>query len=306
MNTLSYSEKHRICEHNYNSSGPFWHLCTDGTQMQNIFNSDEEFRAGMTTLAVCTCLCPGVQIIAFELMNNHLHLILSGQKEACMTLFSNFSQRIRMIYTRAKKVLDWRKFQADLIPIETLEALRNEIIYTHRNAYVANGNFNPFSYPWGSGHAYFNFKQPSLQLTKFENLTYQERRRLTHCRDIAPFGRLKFSEGSVYVPSFCNIALGESMFADSRSYFNSLTRKAEAFSLIAERLKEKVLLTDDEMYHVTMKYVRDKFDTKSLSLLTPEQRIATAKEIRYKYNATPQQIRRILKLDPAIIDEMFQ
>jgi REP element-mobilizing transposase RayT len=274
--------------------------------MQNIFNSDEEFRLGMLTLAVSTCLCPDVEMIAFELMNNHLHLILSGSKDACMTLFSSYSQRIRMIYTRAKKVLDWRAFKAELIPIETLEALRNEIIYTHRNAYIANGNFNPFSYPWGSGHAYFNFRHSSLPIISFDSLTYQERRKITHCRDISPFGKLKFSDGSVYVPSFCNITLGESFFVDSRSYFNSLTRKAEAFSLIAERLKEKVFLTDDEMYHVTVKYVRDKFDTQNLSLLTPDQRLTTAKELRYRYNANLQQIRRLLKLDTAILNKLFQ
>ena len=35
------------------------------------------------------------------------------------------------------------------------------------------------------------------------------------------------------------------MFRDARSYFNSLTRNAEAFSQIASRLKDSIFLTDE-------------------------------------------------------------
>lgn len=43
------------------------------------------------------------------------------------------------------KAVDWKKFEAQILRIETLKDLRNEIIYVNRNAYVANRNYTPFS-----------------------------------------------------------------------------------------------------------------------------------------------------------------
>ena len=305
MNTLTYSEKQRICESRFNLSGPFWHLCTDGSKMQNIFCSDEEFSIGLIALAVTSCLCPDVKVIAFELMNNHLHLILAGSKQACEELFSKFSSRLRLIYTKRGRVLDWSCFEANILPIDSLDSLRNEIIYTHRNAYVASPNFTPFSYPWGSGCAYFNWGDTLIHATPFDELPFRTKRELTHCRDVSVFSRLRFVNGYIYIPSFCDVRLGESMFTDARSYFNSLTRKSEAFSLIAEKLKDTVFLTDDELFQVILQYAKGKFSVEKLVQLSPEQRLMIARELHFKYNASNQQIRRLLRLELSVLNEMF-
>ena len=50
FSALSFSEKERICESIYISHGPYWHVYTDGSRMQNIFCCDKDFMAGMKTL----------------------------------------------------------------------------------------------------------------------------------------------------------------------------------------------------------------------------------------------------------------
>ena len=95
------------------------------------------------------------------------------------------------------------------------------------------------------------------------------------------------------------------MFTDSRSYFNMLTRKAETYSVIATRLKDSIFLTDDEMFQVTLSYCREKLDVANLSLLSPEQRLEVAREIYFKYKATHQQIRRLLRLDANLLTEIL-
>ena len=116
---------------------------------------------------------------------------------------------------------------------------------------------------------------------------------------------LKFYGDVVYIPSFCRTDIGESMFRDARSYFNSLTRNAEAFSQIAQRMKDSVFLTDDEMYAVAVKHAESSFGSRQLGLLDPEQKIQLCKELHFKYNASNQQIRRLLKLDINILNEFF-
>jgi hypothetical protein len=95
------------------------------------------------------------------------------------------------------------------------------------------------------------------------------------------------------------------MFTDARQYFYGLTRNAETFSQIAERLKDKIFLTDDEMYQAAVQQCETEFQTRQLATLAPEQKIALAKTLHFKYKASNQQLRRLLKLDMVILLELF-
>ena len=108
-----------------------------------------------------------------------------------------------------------------------------------------------------------------------------------------------------FIPSFCDVKLGESMFRDARSYFNSLTRNSEAFSLIAARLKDSIFLTDEELYTLLCSYIKKEYLVKTAAELTVQQRIDTARYMHFNYNASNQQLRRMLRIDNAILEELF-
>ena len=302
---LSFSEKERICENVFDSNGPYWHIYTDGTMMQNIFCSEEDFKTAMWILAASMHMFKGVRIITFELMTNHVHLILAGQREECIKAFDLFAARLRQAFPKRQRAIDWSKFKMDILPIEDIQALRNEIIYVNRNAFVANPAYTPDSYPWGGGCAYFNSLLRHLKTTNLGNLKVNSQRALLHTRDVAPFSQLIEVGGMPFIPSFCDIKLGESMFRDARSYFNSLTRNAEAFSQIASRLKDSIFLTDDELYSVICSHINKEYSVKAPSQLSAQQKIDTARQMHFGYNASNQQLRRMLRLDLSILEELF-
>ena len=302
---LTFAEKERKCERLFEESEPFWHLYTDGRVMGDFLYSEEDFKIAMTALAVAAVLFKKVRIITFELMSNHIHMILNGEAEDCMELFEKFKDRLRRILKTTERIIDWEAFKADILPIETLNALRNEIIYVNRNAFVANPQFTPFSYPWGGGCAYFLPFFNLLPARTLKELGFNKARELTRFREVRLIEDLKFLGDVVYIPSFCRADIGETMFRDARSYFNSLTRNAEAFSQIAQRLKDSVFLTDDELYAAAAIYAEKAYGSRQLSLLSPEQKIQMSKELHFKYNASNQQIRRLLKLDIGILNELF-
>lgn len=301
---LTFLEKERLCEREFEMNGPFWHLYTDGTQMENIFTSEEELDIGMVLLAVSCLLSPSVRLVTFQLMRNHIHLVLAGERQACLDLFSGFKQRLVKVYGKRETIVDWSKFYAEILSINDLKSLRNEIVYTNRNAFVADPSFTPFNYPWGGGCAYFSPILDRLPVRSVQQLGLTKGRKLTHCRELDGLENLKFVGETVFVPSFCSIGLGERMFHNARSYFNSLTRNAEAFSQIAARLKDVMFMTDDEIYAVAVKYAEEKCNSR-LSLLNPENKVQLAKELHFRYNASNQQLRRILKMDIKILNEMF-
>ena len=305
ISALSFSEKERICENVFDSNGPYWHIYTDGTMMQNIFCSEEDFTVGMWCLASALHLCKSVRALTFELMTNHVHLILSGQREDCIKAFDLFAARLRQAFPKRQRTIDWSKFKMDILPIESLQALRNEIIYANRNAFVANPAYTPDSYPWGGGCAYFSPWLKHIKTTPLGNLKVNSQRELLHTRDVAPFSQLIEVGGMPFIPSFCDISLGESIFRDARSYFNSLTRNAEAFSQIASRLKDSIFLTDEELYSVICSHINKEYSVKSPSQLSAEQKIDTARQMHFSYNASNQQLRRMLRLDLSILEELF-
>lgn len=300
----TFAEKERACEIAFEECGPFWHVYTDGTGMGDIFCSEEDLKLGMTLLAVCATVSPEVDLITFELMSNHVHLIMHGEREDCLEFFEFYKRRLKRLFTKMGRVVDWDCFQQHILEIESLKALRNEIIYANRNAYVANYKYTPFSYPWGGGWAYFSPIVYMLPVKTAEEMGSSKMRELTHYRDVANLAPLKFVGDVPFIPSFCRIDIGERMFQDARSYFHLLTRNAEAFSQIASRLRDTVFLTDDEMFVVAARCAAEMFSTK-LGLLTPDQRVQLARKLHFDYNATNQQLRRVLKLDISVLNEMF-
>ena len=305
FSTLSFSEKERICEGIFISNGPYWHIYTDGTKMQNIFCCEKDFRTGMWCLAAALHLCKDVHLLTFELMGNHAHLILAGLREGCIKTFGLFVARLQKAFPKRERAINWSQFKMDILQIESLQALRNEIIYTNRNAFVANSAYTPDSYPWGGGCAYFCPWLKHLKTSPFGELSILTQRGILHTRDISPFSDLRVLDSMPFIPSFCDIRLGESLFRDARSYFNSLTRNAEAFSQIASRLKDAIFLTDEEIYSVICSRISKEYSAKTPSQLSAQQKIDTARHMHFNYNASNQQLRRMLRMDMTILEELF-
>ena len=305
FSALSFSEKERICERIFISNGPYWHIYTDGTKMQNIFCCEKDFKTGMWCLAAALHLCEDVHLLTFELMGNHVHLILAGLREACIKTFDLFVARLHKAFPKRERAIDWSQFKMEILPIESLQALRNEIIYVNRNAFVSNPEYTPDSYPWGGGCAFFCPWIQHLKTSSFGELPILTQRGILHTRDISQFSGLRAIDSMPFIPSFCDIQLGESMFRDARSYFNSLTRNAEAFSQIASRLKDSIFLTDEELYSVICSYINKEYSVKAPSQLSAQQKIDTARHMHFSYNASNRQLKRMLRLDLAVLEELF-
>ena len=305
LTSLNFTQKEEICKRTFDKNGPYWHLYTDGTKMQDIFLGAEDYDVGMWILASAVCQVDGVEILTFELMGNHVHLILSGRREQCLQMFKLFKSRLARVMRKRGRVLDWSSFSAEILPIPDLKSLRNEIIYVNRNAYVVNPKYSPSSYPWGGGCAFFSLWLEHVCVKDFMDLSIDMRRELLHSRDVSLCSGLRKVGGRVFIPSFCSIDLAEAMFTDPRSYFNMLTRNAEAFSQIAQRLKDSVFLTDDELYSVLVSYINKEFGVRNVIHLDPKQKIECANYLRFKFSASRQQLRRLLRLDDKVLAELY-
>ena len=115
---MTFADIERECEKVFDSNGPFWHVYTDGSVMADIFCDEEDFREGMVALAVCAILFGEAELVTFELMNNHVHLIMRGPRDACLEFFVMFKMRLKRWAQRVGRPVDWNRFEAKILEID--------------------------------------------------------------------------------------------------------------------------------------------------------------------------------------------
>lgn len=299
---VSFSRREDHLEYQFHSKGPYWHLCTPGTNQEILFSQDEDYRFGVSSSALS--LGDDVRVLALAVMSNHLHDILAGTEEACLGYFERRRKILKAYLAAGESQPDLSGFTCKLLPIENLKALRTEIIYVNRNGYVACPEYTPFSYPWSSGMYYFNPAAWDGGIY-YADLPYRTKRLVTHSR-ICEFPQsYQVKDGAFHIPSFASIREGESYFQDAHQYFNLLSRSREAYSEVAKRLGDEVFLTDNELFDAVRALCRTRFDLAKPSLLGADAKIQVALQMKQSWHASNGQIRRILKLDDRVVKELF-
>ena len=82
-------------------------------------------------------------------------------------------------------------------------------------------------------------------------------------------------------------------------------KKKERQQLLLQQVKEKPFLTDEELYSVICSHISKEYSVKTPAQLNAQQKIDTARQMHFGYNASNQQLRRMLRLDLSILEELF-
>ena len=303
----NFSEREKACEMLFETRGPYWHVCTSGKETPVLFVTDEDFCFVMNVIAQAAYefrpsysrngyQVGGVVIIAFEVMGNHLHLVLSGEKETVLAFFAFIKKRL----SRTIKEAD--RLKAEIISVDNLNYLRNNIVYTNRNGYVADPHHTPFSYPWGTGRYYFNYI-PTFKC--YSDFTLTPKRQMF--RGSAPELPENWAvlDGYVAPSSFCDTQFGMNVFRDAHHYFNILGKNVEAYRDLALEFGDADFLTDSELFAKVNTIVRESYNVSSIRELTKAQKGDLARTLHYDYRSSNGQIRRVLGLSQYEVDSLF-
>lgn len=294
----SFSEKERSCEMTFQKCLPCWHTYTSGKETPVIFVNDNDMALVMNIIAHAAYLSTGkVFIIALAVMNNHLHFVLSGDGHWVNEMMSFMLKRIKRAFGLNKTLSFTSK------PIEDVPSMRNHIVYVHRNGYVANPDYTPFSYPWGSGAYYF---MPERKGTTFSDISSVENRSMFRSRDVKLPPDWQVLDGHIAPPSFCAVKLGMALFRDAHHYFSMVSKNVEAYSSIAVDLDDGEFLTDQELFTQLLKIVREQYRLGSLRDLSNAQKLDLARTLHYDYRSSNGQIRRVLGLNQYDVDQLFK
>jgi len=299
----SYYEQEAECGLIFSELGDCWHLSTT-ENFEIIFNSDEDFKAGMGIIGICARLFPDVKLITYELMSNHLHITAAAKKERIIE-FIEAVKRMIFKYFRAKdRTIDISSMTYVLQLLESLERIRNVIIYDNRNGYIVRHDHTPFSYPWGANRFYFNSDAKMLASLRSKKMSFEEIRTIAHTHKADGLPEILCFEGYASPLSFCDIQTGEQLFRDPSHYFYRLSKNIEANKHIAKEIGESVFYTDDELFSAITRIAREKYSCSSLVEAVPTVKLELAQTMRYEYNASTKQIIRFLKLSQGLLNSI--
>ena len=89
--------------------------------------NDEDYRFAMNLLARCSVQFPNVKIVAFALMSNHIHLVISGKIELIENYFNSFRIRLTRYLCGLGRDKCPDSFAPQLKFIESVQELRTEM-----------------------------------------------------------------------------------------------------------------------------------------------------------------------------------
>lgn len=104
MNVKTYSEKERRCNASFLSAGPYWHAYTSGKETPLLFSCTQDFAFAMNVVAQASNEFKGVTILAFEILNNHFHFVLSAEESEILEFWNYCRRRIGRFFPSAKGI----------------------------------------------------------------------------------------------------------------------------------------------------------------------------------------------------------
>lgn len=314
-----YDEESK-CSQTFSALGDCYHLWTS-ERYELIFLTEEAFRHGMTVIGICARLHPEIRILSFEIMSNHMHFAVAGTEVCARDFFNSLKKYLSRHFSKAEAAInrksgslkandilratDWAGFIASTRKIETLEDLRNVIVYINRNGYVVSKAYTPFTYPWGTNRYYFNPDAVTLASLKSRPMTLRERQSAINSRVADHIEGLAMHENCALPLSFCDIASGERLFRNPSHYFYKLGRSIEGQKKIAGEISESIFYTDDELFSAISSIAREKYGCRQLVQVPAEAKLELARTMRFEYNSSAKQIQRMLKISTNTLNDIL-
>lgn len=289
------------CENTFRRMGQVFNANTPENH-PIVFKTEDDYKAAMSILAISARMFHGVTIYAFQVMSNHLHLVVGGDEREIQGFFIFFVGRLDKHFGGAA---DLSGFVLKLFAVSDLAYFRNAVAYVNRNGFVVNNDVTPFSYPWGSSGYFFQPAMAEYDKLVGKPIGFTALRTIMHSRACDHLKDLKCVKGYVSPLEFCHISEAESAFRDAKQYFYSISKNVEAYSDVARSIGESIFYTDSDLYNAAVKMAKEQFGDHNLRTLPVAAKIEIAKRLHYDYNAGDKQLNRLLNIDLMVLKAIF-
>lgn len=258
-----------------------------------IFKSEKDFVYGMNGVAVLA-LMYGLKILAFCLMDNHLHFVVKSGRDECLRFIKYYKRRL-------SSLADMTMADECLKEICDEEYLRRVIAYVLRNPMSAGLNVLPVTYRWSSGALYFNSMYSSQEMKSVSDISRRMLRKILASRVVLPETYRLTRE--MYVDPACYVCYKEveTLFRYPARMMFYLSRNEDMDMELESGLLVRQRYGDKELHGAVERMCREMFRSDSPDSLCVEDRYRLAAGLRKKYGLSISQLARLTMTDRKIL-----
>lgn len=275
---------------------------TDHLERALLFRDEEDFVEGCNTIALATLNYP-VKVLCYALMDNHIHLLISGWNEDCRVFFAWVLHRLARMLEKKYGISGILKLQAsDVQAVTDRNMLLNEVCYLLRNGYKAR-ICSPYSYLWAPFECYFNPYLPLLHGTPMPGVKAVKRLFGTHVRIPSDWEHVN---RRIMNKCFVDYRTVEQKIGSSLDLFDRL-RKFDLESVVeqAHGIEEKLTFTDMEMQEKIRVVCKRELHVDSHHQLERKDLLWLARTLARRFACPKKQIARLLGIDPSVLDQVL-
>lgn len=270
----------------------YYHVYTKGLEDCEMFRDREDFITGMNLLAV-VCFTVDVRLLAFVLMNNHVHFVIKGsyrEVEKFISLYKNLLSRY--LGRRYSLVKFLHRLETSISVVDEGDALRRLIAYVLNNPVKAGINCMPQGYEWSSARCYFNQCDNSSDTCTVGELGVVFARSIFHTNKKLPADWRVNNSGYVVPESYVDVRAVEMCYGRSRSFEYFLSA-----SLANKRsLAENIVFKDEILRSALNELLEKKYDVADIADLDEFMTKHLLRDLRSRFTASHKQLARVVGL----------
>lgn len=280
----------------------FYLFTTDHLERTLLFRDEEDYVQGNNTIALATLVFP-VKVLCYALMDNHIHLLISGRYDDCRAFFAWVLHRLARMLEKKYGVSGILKFQAsDVQAVTDRNMLLNEVCYLLRNVYKARIG-SPYSNPWAPFECYFNPYLPLIHGTPMPGVKEAKQRFGTHVKIPSDWEHVN---GRILNKCFVDYRTVEQRIGSSLDFFDRLRRfDLESIAEQAHGIEEKLTFTDAEMQEKIRAVCKNELHVTSHHQLERKDLLLLARILARRFTCPKKQIARLLGIEPSVLDQLL-
>jgi len=278
-----------------------WHFSTDGNKVDAIFEDEVDFKEGMNRVFIVLRKFPGVIILAFTLMDTHVHFILWGDFDECNRFVHEYIRRTSMqISERHGAFKKLEDVPVHFQRIGSAYQLKVCICYVIKNPPVGGLGYNSLDYPWSSSPLYFRssnlWSSPSwMSNSQVRVFGEKEKRKKLKTRDTLE-GAVNMVGDIVFPGEYVAYEVVEMIFKTCKSFNYFLCNSKESDVESQGGTISLLSIPMQEMRQNKRNVCKELFGSYASNHLTTQQRLRLAKVLRSRYNSSKKQILRLCGL----------
>ena len=286
----------------------FYHLFSEGFRTESLFDDKEAFIAGMNIVAVCWLKC-NITILAFCLMDNHVHFILHGTITECNRFIEKFTHRFGIWFHYRYDHHKYESIRFDIKPLDDERYVLSSIAYVLRNGISAGYCFCAEDYLWSSAGLYFRMPERMASMTqgwkKVSEIPARKLRAMILTRTDLPKDWKITPEGYIWPGNYVDYKTVEKLYRTPKSFTFFMGQGKEDEINRSLGIHNAVAIPDMELKDKAIEMCFKFFKTSNLRGIDVQKRILLAKELRKKYCCSVKQIARTIHLDSIYLKELI-